>query len=276
MKEVVKNACIYMNKKHLMNNITKILLLALTGITSFSLANAKPAEEAWLNLTGKKFAQRPEFAYVVNNPALPNVLLYGDSISIAYTQRVRKQLDGKANVYRIYANGSSSKALIGKTSNMHSVMTDKETTPSWDFQWDVIHFNVGLHDLKYLAGKKKDKVNGTQVADVSTYQENLRKITTYLKELAPKATLIFATTTPVPEGAEGRFAGDAEKYNTAALEVFKEHPEIVINDLFSLTKPNHAEWMIEPKDVHYNDKGSDAQGDQVAKSIMEALAEKAK
>lgn len=60
---------------------------------------------------------------------------------------------------------------------MHDVMTNKETTPSWDFKWDVIHFNVGLHDLKYLLGKNKDKENGKQCIDVDAYQGNPNKIT---------------------------------------------------------------------------------------------------
>ena len=34
------------------------------------------------------------------DPALPNVLILGDSISIGYTLQVRKLLEGKANVFR--------------------------------------------------------------------------------------------------------------------------------------------------------------------------------
>lgn len=254
----------------------KTLALLLATFTSLSMAHATPAEEAWLSLTGAKISKRPAFAYVANNPALPNVLLYGDSISIAYTQRVRQQLDGKANVYRLYVNGEDSSTLIHKMTKMHSIMRDRKTDPSWDFEWDVIHFNVGLHDLKYLFKKQLNKTDGKQVSTLASYEENLHSIQGYLKQLAPKAQLIFATTTPVPEGADGRFAGDAVKYNAVALKVFKEYPKITINDLFSFTKPNQAEWMIKPKDVHYNKKGFNAQGDQVVKYINEALAKKAK
>src|SRR5262249_4795155 len=79
----------------------------------------------------------PAFAPVKDDPALPRVLLIGDSISIGYTVPARKLLQGKANVHRIPENG-------GPTSN-GSAKLDK-----WlgDGKWDVIHFNWGLHDLK--------------------------------------------------------------------------------------------------------------------------------
>ncbi len=36
----------------------------------------------------------------------------------------------------------------------------------WDFEWDVIHINVGLHDLKYVNDREKlDMENGQLVAD---------------------------------------------------------------------------------------------------------------
>src|SRR5258706_12223561 len=49
----------------------------------------------------------PAFAPVQDDPALPRVLLIGDSISIGYTVPVRKLLDRKANVHRIWENGGS-------------------------------------------------------------------------------------------------------------------------------------------------------------------------
>ena len=71
----------------------------------------RSAKEAWEKLT-RRFAKRPEFAYVENDPSLPNVLIYGDSISIGYTQRVRKNIGSKANVYRLNHNGGNSTAFI--------------------------------------------------------------------------------------------------------------------------------------------------------------------
>src|SRR3954452_882836 len=49
----------------------------------------------------------PIFPEMKEDPVLPRVLLVGDSISMYYTPEVRFQLRGKANVYRIPDNGTS-------------------------------------------------------------------------------------------------------------------------------------------------------------------------
>ena len=229
------------------------------------------AKEAWAKLAGRN-AKRPEFAFVENNPDLPNVLIYGDSISIMYTQRVRQKLAGKANVYRLFSNGSDSNAFIPKMKKMHQVMQNKELDQPWTFDWDVIHFNVGLHDLKYLKDKKLDRENGKQVTTLEDYQKNINAIVAYLKQLAPNAKLVFATTTPVPEGAAGRFAGDAKKYNEVANKVLLKFPKVAIDDLYNFTKPKQSQWWSKPGDVHYNTQGRNAQGDEVARIILDSLS----
>ena len=245
------------------DEVARVILNAIRTLSpSASVGAQESAENAWANLAGR-FANRPEFAFVENNPDLPNVLIYGDSISIGYTQRVRAKIEGQANVYRLFRNGGSSQGFVQLMENMHDVMCDEQLEEPWDFQWDVIHFNVGLHDLKYLLDGKLDKENGVQVTSLEDYKKNLRDIVAYLKKLAPNAKLIFATTTPVPDGAQGRFVGDAKKYNEAALEVLRDFPEIVINDLFTFTKP----WS-KPGDVHFNVAGRNAQGDEVARVIL--------
>ncbi len=136
-----------------------ILLVAINVAVGLNPAFADSAEDAWSNLVGDKFIKRPEFAYVQHNAALPNVLIYGDSISIDYTQRVRENLKGKANVYRIHCNGDHTGAVIPTMKQMHDAMGEH-----WPFKWDVIHFNAGLHDLKYLDEKNRYNMNtGTQV-----------------------------------------------------------------------------------------------------------------
>ena len=177
------------------------------------LVNAETAEQAWSTLVDEKFSQRAEFNFIANNEKLPNVLLYGDSISIHYTEHVRDKLAGKANVYRIYLNGGNSSSFIPKMEKMYATMQDPKLLDAWEFDWDIIHFNVGLHDLKYIKDKKRDKLNGIQVTSIEGYEKNLRAIVSYLKQLSSKAVLIFATTTPIPEGEPGRVVGDAIQYN---------------------------------------------------------------
>lgn len=200
----------------------------------------------------------------------PNVLLYGDSISIQYTSQVRKSLEGQATVTRLFKNGGSSHNFIPNVDEMTEAMFQPSLEKGWHFKWDVIHFNVGMHDLKYLKGKHLNK-KGTQVSSIAVYKENLDGICKYLKDTNPKAKLIFATTTPVPENAKGRFLGDSIKYNNAALAVLSNYPDIIINDLYALTIDHHEEWAEAPGNVHYNALGSAEHGKQVARLIKENL-----
>lgn len=259
----------------MMKRLTTLLLAALfSGVAVFGAESVNKAESAWAKLAGR-FAKRPEFAFVENDPSLPNVLIYGDSISISYTQRVRAKMEGQANVYRLYHNGGNSTRFIPMMTTMHKTMRDEQLDNPWTFQWDVIHFNVGMHDLTIMnpdedVGKQESRTS------IDAYKKNLGDIVTYLQQLAPDAKLIFATTTPVPEGAFGptRIAGDSQRYNAAALEVLSTTPDIAVNDLFALTKPNHPEWWSKPGNVHYNKTGSNAQGDEVARVLLNALSGK--
>ena len=255
-----------------MKKVALAMVAILVCLIGTGAAPGKSAKDAWTDLLGKKLADRPEFAFVENNPALPNVLLYGDSISMGYTMPVRSLLRGKANVYRLHTNGNHSGKFIELMSEMRSTMRDEKLDSPWDFQWDVIHFNVGLHDLKYVLNDRKDKENLKQVSSIDVYKKNLHAIVAYLQQLAPNAQLIFATTTPVPEGEPKRIAGDAARYNKAAVEVLGDYQDITINDLYSFTVPNHQHWWTRPGNVHFNQKGSNALGDRVAKSIREALS----
>ncbi len=245
---------------------TRLHILILSLAFSASVATAMSERAAWESLLTEKSKTQEAFAFVENDPVLPNVFIYGDSISIGYTPRVREQLSGKANVYRLHTNGGDSSSFIPKMTELHEVMKDH-----WKFKWDVIHFNVGLHDLKYVVNGKLDKQNGKQVNSTAVYKENLVAIIRYLKKLAPDARLIFATTTPVPEGEPGRVAGDAKRYNKVALEVIREYPDIRVNDLYAFTKPNQPEWWTRPGNVHFQDVGKNAQGDKVAATILDAL-----
>jgi len=261
-----------MIKKLNTRNLFLMSLFILFASLSSTFAYAESAKDVWTELVGERFSKRAEFYFVENNQKLPNVLIYGDSISIHYTQTVRAELGDKANVYRIHLNGGDSSSFISKMTKMQRTMQDPSLDDAWDFSWDVIHFNVGLHDLKYLKDRKLDKANGKQVTTIEQYENNLNNIVVYLKKMAPKAKLIFGTTTPIPEGEAGRVVGDAAKYNAAALKVMKDFPEVAINDLYTFTKPNHAGWWQAAGNVHYNNTGSKAQGNEVARNILVQLS----
>ncbi|TWU44259.1 hypothetical protein Q31b_17950 [Novipirellula aureliae] len=229
---------------------------------------------AWETLCGSKIAgvyKTDCFNYVHPAKGIPNVLLYGDSISIKYTSAVQKNLEGQATVFRLFKNGGSSDHFIPNMEKMHDAMFQPGLEGGWDFKWDLIHFNVGLHDLKYLKNGNLNKKEGKQVSSISVYKENLDGICKWLRSMFPNAKLIFSTTTPVPANAKGRFEGDSIKFNNAAREVLAKYPDIIINDLYTFTKPNIEEWAQEPGNVHYNELGFNAQGKEVARIIAENL-----
>jgi hypothetical protein len=203
----------------------------------------------------------PAMAPVVDVKGLPRVLLLGDSISIGYTVPVRKLLEGKANVHRAKANcGPTTRGL--------------EALDEWlgDGKWDVIHFNWGLHDLKYMGSNNENLADpetssSHQQVPPEEYEKNLRELVARLKTTG--ATLIWCSTTPVPEGAAGRVEGDSAKYNKIAAKIMKEEG-IATDDLYSFAKPRMGEIGL-PANVHYSPEGSAALAKEVAAAIEKAL-----
>ena len=210
----------------------------------------------------KKRKPNPAMTAIEDVEGLPRVLLIGDSISIGYTVMVRDALKGKANVHRPLTNcGPTTKGT--------------ESIDQWlgDKKWDVIHFNWGLHDLKYLGPNGEnlqdpaDPKNHQQVPP-EEYEKNLRKLVERLQKT--NAKLIWRNTTPVPEGAKGRVVGDSVKYNEIAAKVMKEHG-IEVHDVYAMVKPKMAELMQPKGNVHFTKQGSQAIADDVASKIMKAL-----
>ena len=199
-------------------------------------------------------------APIKDNLELPRVLLIGDSISIGYTLPTREFLKNKANLHRIPTNGGPStkglaniEAWIGKG------------------KWDVIHFNWGLHDLKYMGPNgenlyPKEKGGKVQVP-LADYEKNLDKLTARLKETGAK--LIWRNTTPIPPGSKGRYVGDSVKYNEAAARVMKKY-DVPTHDLYTISKKRMKELM-KPANVHYTTEGSRVLGKDVARIVIETL-----
>ena len=89
---------------------------------------------------------------------------------------------------------------------------------------------------------------------------------------ATGAKLIFATTTPVPDGTGFRVKGDAEKYNRAAERVMKKYG-VAIDDLYAFALPRLKE-IQRLQNVHFTEAGSKLLAEQVADSILKALDER--
>lgn len=202
------------------------------------------------------FAQdyRQPIPPIEDDPTLARVLLIGDSISIGYTLPVRKLLSGRANVHRVPGNaGPSSNGVY---------MID-----SWlgEKPWHVIHFNFGLHDLKRLS-------DGKHQVGPEAYDRYLRLVVERLKKTGAK--LIWASTTPVPDGkvSPPRVAADVPLYNEIALKVMRENG-IPVDDLYAFALPR-LKSIQEPVNVHFTPAGSNLLAEQVSKSIQLAIAPK--
>ncbi len=189
---------------------------------------------------------------------LPQVLIIGDSISIGYFKPLQEQLKDIAVVTHNQGNAQHTayglKKLDDWLGNTH---------------WDVIHFNFGLHDLKYIdeQGRNASVETGKHQIPINQYERNLDEIVKRLKKTGAK--LIFATTTPVPDGTGFRAKGDAATYNRAAEKVMKKYG-VQINDLYSFALPQLKKIQLD-SNVHFKPKGSELLAEQVAKSIIKAL-----
>lgn len=117
------------------------------------VATLSPEEQAWeralqehlgtfylpIHKREKVTGRSNAWDFVRDDPALPRVLLIGDSVSRGYTQAVRKALAGRANVHRAPAN-------CGPTaSGIKNIDAWLASAPGGG-KWDVIHFNFGIHD----------------------------------------------------------------------------------------------------------------------------------
>jgi lysophospholipase L1-like esterase len=206
--------------------------------------NAKPAKMAAVN---------PSLVPIQDVAGLPRVLIIGDSISMGYTLPVRERLKEVANVHRIPQNGGPTKNGLA---NIERWLGSSK--------WDVIHFNWGIHDLKFMP-------DGRRQVEPADYEANLRALVVRMKKSGAK--LIWATTTPIPKGPliPPREFGEVAEYNRIAEKVMKEN-NVRINDLNTWITPKLGE-MQKPQDVHYHDSGSDYLAEKVVEEIQAALKE---
>ncbi len=247
-----------------------MLRLLLIGVLCVSVSQVMAQEAPVVNekpvvkekqVVKKGPKKNAAFDVVVDDPALPRVLIIGDSISIGYTADVRTFLKGVANVHRIPVNGGPT------TRGLESIDQWLGTST-----WDVIHFNWGLHDLKYINDNNVlvDPPEGHQQVPLDEYKKNLETLVTRLEKTGAK--LIWRTTTPVPEGSDGRVVGDAKKYNDVAAKIMEKHG-IAVDDQYSYCLPRLKEMQL-PANVHFTPEGYKELAQQAAIAIEAALAGK--
>jgi acyl-CoA thioesterase-1 len=193
-------------------------------------------------------------------PEPANVLIIGDSISNGYFKPVKGMLEGRAITEHNAGNAAHTANGLARLDEWLG-----------DTKWDVIHFNHGLHDLKYIdeKGKNATAETGKQQIPIDQYEKNLDEMVRRLKKTGAK--LIFANTTPVPDGTKIRVKGDAKIYNVVAERVMKKHG-VPVNDLYSFSMAR-LDKIQRPRNVHFFPEGSHALGEQVVEHIIKAFDE---
>ncbi|WP_339884899.1 hypothetical protein [Polaribacter vadi] len=102
--------------------------LGLTPITFAKNATKKCNEKlcklTWDTLCGNigEVYKTDAFAYIHPKKGIPNVFIYGDSISIKYSSKVREVLSENATVIRLFKNGGSSHDFIQNMTMLEETM----------------------------------------------------------------------------------------------------------------------------------------------------------
>ena len=181
-----------------------------------------------------------------NTKDLPKVLLIGDSITRGYYGAVESQLKGQAIVCRL----ATSKSLgdPGLIAEVKLVLSQAN--------FAVIHFNNGMHGWGYTEAE---------------YAKALPEMLRTLREGAPKAKIVLATTTPVRNDKGDLIAEKTDRVRVRNKSVadLATAEKIPVDDLFAavIEKPE----LFSKDGVHLNGKGSETLGIQAATSIKSAL-----
>mgnify|MGYP006269920077 FL=1 len=221
--------------KHI--TFTTMMLLTCTAIThswSQDLYDYKKPRESQ-NWTTISLKTKPS-----DGPALPLVLLIGDSITVRYAAEVGTELKGKAYV-----------SLLGTSKAVGDpALLDEIKLVLRQNVYSVIHFNFGLH------------------GDTADLRMGLGDVIGTLKRHAPKAKLIWATTTPCQKKDDAPDTSVIEKNQAAAEHIAKAG--IPVDDLYTLVA-KHPTKLWDGGGVHYTAEGTAIQSRQVAQAIIPLL-----
>jgi hypothetical protein len=227
-------------------NLASLFLLILALIYGSPALSQNPADKAsrpasLLEKVEWTWADRAETI----DPALPNVLLVGDSITRAYFPDVAKLLAGQANVYLFATScASGDPRLPGQLHDYFSMQP---------VSFSVIHFNNGMHGWAY--------------AD-SAYTASLPDMVSVLRKDQPRSRLIWSSTTPVRADKPGGAANARIDERNAGAAAIMKRAGIPIDDQHLLMESHND---LHADDVHYIPAGSKIQAQQVVETISNLL-----
>lgn len=189
------------------------------------------------------FTAAPALAQPDAPQPTPRVLIIGDSVYTQNTQGAARELKGQASIH--YA--AWPKSVLPNSTNMIEYLdqllgfkdaTGNDVAEDKRPVWDLIHFNAGLGDLIYcVPGIKSHRtqpydLGGVIRTDPKQYEQNLDILVSLLKQKAPHAKLVWASTTPIRYSQQNLFKpGDEIAYNQIAQRVMNKH-RVPINDMY--------------------------------------------
>ncbi len=177
----------------------------------------------------------------------PRVLLIGDSIARGYGPEVERRLQGRAYLARLATSkGLGDPALLAEVALVLG-----------QSRFDVVHFNNGLHGFGYSEDE---------------YRAAFPALLEAIRKGARDAKLIWATTTPIRDRDQPRRFDprtDRVRARNAIAAKIVAAGKIPVDDLFGLSE-GHPEYQA-PDGIHFNEKGTSAQAEQVVRSILAAL-----
>jgi hypothetical protein len=184
-----------------------------------------------------------------NETNLPRVLLIGDSIVRDYYPEVEKRLADKSFVARLSTSRFVADPVLLK--EIESVLDGAK--------FDVIQFNNGMHGWQHSEAE---------------YQKALPQLVKTIRAHAPKAKLIWATTTPLRDGKGITYDTRVEysddrisARNSIAAEIMARQ-KIPTDDLNAAMR-GHPEFHSD--NVHFNGQGIQIQAAQVSAAVEKYL-----
>lgn len=201
---------------------------------------------------------------------MKKILLLGDSIRMGYCGAVRELLKGKAEVFFSNDNGRFLQYTL-------RALSDWKSAEKWPDDIDTVHWNNGLWDILHLntvqteadgedAGKtminpaaagSKLIYDKDPLTPPDMYEYMLKRVQRRIRQLFPRAEIVFATTTPVIEEKASwayRSNKEIEAYNEIARKILPPLG-VKINELGEYAK-KHCHIICNRDWVHYNDEGS--------------------
>jgi hypothetical protein len=191
---------------------------------------------------------------------IPYIAILGDSISGGYNLPLRGEMQGIAEVI----HGATG---FNRVNDWAKIVYDYVTKVENErgIKFSVIHFNWGLHALKYITddGKLATPKTGTQCVPIEKYGQELEKLVLELKKTGAK--LVWANTTYFLDGNTWGVQSDVVLYNEVADKIMKKH-NIPTNNLYDLVKNEFVkeDWQ---GPVHFASSGYQKLARQIANTL---------